>query len=152
MSGFFSGFFSRGLGGGFFSWGVFISPVRVGDTKFVSTDWVACLERFGANAFLFSLNAVLRVAANKAKVWDENFTSVEEGETITLPEWEVHTFIVALETGHTALSFETFSKKSVEKTDFAAGPANGYANLSMKASLAHGGAPANGVATAVFGQ
>lgn len=126
-----------------------ICPVRVVDAKFVSAEWIAGLERIGTNAFFFSLYAELRIRANKASIGNENERSVKEGESVSLPEWEIHSLTIALVNGFTALSFEALSEKSVEKTDVAAWPANGYTNLGMKTSLACCCTPANGMATVV---
>jgi hypothetical protein len=85
-----------------------------------------------------------------ANIGDEHFCSIEEGETVSLPEWKIHSFTVSLVTGFAALSSEALSEKSVEKTDVAARPANGYTNLGMKTSLACCCTKANRMATAVF--
>jgi hypothetical protein len=130
-----SGFFNWGFGvclfGGF-SGCAFLSPVRVLNANLATADWVASYKRIGTNAFIsFCLNAEFGVGANVASVGNENTFSVEEGETVTLPERKLHSLVVALETGLTALSFKTLSEKPVKKAEIATGPGNGYANLGM---------------------
>lgn len=56
-----------------------------------------------------------------------------------------------MESHFAALGIKSFAKKSVEKTDFAARPADGYANFNMGAGLRSCGAPADGVTAVMLG-
>lgn len=56
-----------------------------------------------------------------------------------------------MESHFAALGFNSFAKKSVEKTDFATRPADGYANFNMEAGLRSCGAPADGVTAVMLG-
>ena len=49
------------------------------------------------------------------------------------------------------MGIKSFAKKSVEKTDFATRPADGYANFNMGAGLRSCGAPADGVTAVMLG-
>ena len=49
------------------------------------------------------------------------------------------------------MGIKSFAKKSVEKTNFATRPADGYANFNMGAGLRSCGAPADGVTAVMLG-